>query len=115
MTHRPATRVDHGAEHGRDAAGRVGQRKKIREVEFADHREMLLHGYRIACTMSPITVKARSAVMTSRARALRCMIAMASTRRSFCSASVVSSVDARSEEHTSELQSLAYLVCRLLL
>src|SRR5688572_2864711 len=66
MTHRPATRVDHGAEHGRDAAGRVGQRKKIREVEFADHREMLLHGYRIsACTMSQITVTARSAVISS--------------------------------------------------
>src|SRR2546425_4496470 len=28
---------------------------------------------------------------------------------------VVADVDARSEEHTSELQSLAYLVCRLLL
>src|SRR2546425_12964567 len=28
---------------------------------------------------------------------------------------VVTSVDERSEEHTSELQSLAYLVCRLLL
>src|SRR2546425_7711749 len=32
-----------------------------------------------------------------------------------CSASSRSANDSRSEEHTSELQSLAYLVCRLLL
>src|SRR5687767_15265085 len=39
----------------------------------------------------------------------------AKARAAFAAAAKVVKLDVRSEEHTSELQSLAYLVCRLLL
>src|SRR2546425_3820453 len=42
-------------------------------------------------------------------------LAIDTTRRRFASTSSALAFSARSEEHTSELQSLAYLVCRLLL
>src|SRR3712207_8349593 len=71
-------------------------------------------------TLFPYTTLFRSSVncshgqivatMSPRRIAIRCTAAVSSTAVSF-----VGLIDSRSEEHTSELQSRQYLVCRLLL
>src|SRR2546425_4520618 len=68
---------------------------------------------------------ARSHSSSSWLQALRCSRLSARNSSAYCDRSMESAEDAlygleharrlRSEEHTSELQSLAYLVCRLLL
>src|SRR2546425_6105260 len=76
-------------------------------------------------TLFPYTTLFRSATVcldtrdltaaTGPAPALVCRIAAAISSRS-CGVSMMEAASTqRSEEHTSELQSLAYLVCRLLL
>src|SRR2546425_3397613 len=54
----------------------------------------------------------RSASLTSRASAIAARVSRWGTRSP---RSIMDRKETRSEEHTSELQSLAYLVCRLLL
>src|SRR2546425_8491715 len=54
-----------------------------------------------------------AAVAASLESAWRQLAGSAGTQLAVCSSALCE--DARSEEHTSELQSLAYLVCRLLL
>src|SRR5687767_1825862 len=41
MRERPALQIPHGQEHRADAAGGIGKGEEIREVEPADHREVL--------------------------------------------------------------------------
>ena len=43
---RPGTalQVQHGEKHGADAAGGIGEGEEVREVEAADHREVLRLG-----------------------------------------------------------------------
>src|SRR2546425_9011303 len=74
-------------------------------------------------TSSSDLAKARRRVLVHRAHAIAAMIAVArpssrsekAQRRQPTAAADRAPAKRRSEEHTSELQSLAYLVCRLLL
>src|SRR5205823_7042001 len=68
----------------------------------------------IATTNSPLTAPPRSAIWSALLRLERAALAVRMFERT---ATYMPTMPActRSEEHTSELQSLAYLVCRLLL
>src|SRR5688500_5093809 len=44
MRLRPALQVQHGEKHGADAAGSISEGEEVREMEAADHREMLRFG-----------------------------------------------------------------------
>src|SRR5256886_12250449 len=57
----------------------------------------------------------RSHSSSSWLQALRCSRLSARNSSAYCERSMESAEDARSEEHTSELQSQSNLVCRLLL
>src|SRR3712207_8044538 len=59
--------------------------------------------------------RSSSAPSADRGRIRRGFLAPASRCRGGCPAAEVAGVEERSEEHTSELQSRQYLVCRLLL
>src|SRR2546425_6834240 len=64
-------------------------------------------------TLFPYTTLFRSSVSTSSACSMRASEPLKSKR--FAISRARTRASSRSEEHTSELQSLAYLVCRLLL
>src|SRR3989441_8230362 len=68
-------------------------------------------------TLFPYTTLFRSRSRASAARLPRasCPVAPAARRGAGSDGTPPRTGDGRSEEHTSELQSLAYLVCRLLL
>src|SRR2546425_9390038 len=66
-------------------------------------------------TLFPYTTLFRSAAGAARAKASATSTIMVHLRVAAPSGCGLLSKPSRSEEHTSELQSLAYLVCRLLL
>src|SRR2546425_9770556 len=69
-------------------------------------------------TLFPYTTLFRSYRINNRSMAVLSSLTSDAMRRRVArreSSSAAGSSDTRSEEHTSELQSLAYLVCRLLL
>src|SRR2546425_9469668 len=66
-------------------------------------------------TRCPVSAAVSASEMVSRSRISPIRITSGSSRSALRSALVNDPVCGRSEEHTSELQSLAYLVCRLLL
>src|SRR3712207_8082254 len=69
-------------------------------------------------TLFPYTTLFRSSTSSSSrlfSRLSRCVSACSTLRAASASAEPAASCSVRSEEHTSELQSRQYLVCRLLL
>src|SRR2546425_7806738 len=66
-------------------------------------------------TLFPYTTLFRSAMMPPPGRPMLPRRSCSSAQQPIICGPLVCCVQPRSEEHTSELQSLAYLVCRLLL